>query len=176
MLFRSGSFSGKTEPGATVRLLGTSTTVTASSTGEFTFSAIPGINAVRASKEGFVENYKSGIVLSAGTEWKPEIHLEAGEGGSDIDFSSFAETGISSIKGDLNSDGAVSVEDAQLALIAYVQTMAGLESGLTEQQIKAADINEDNTVSVEDAQLILIYYVSNTISGQNVTWDELLGK
>ncbi len=172
----TGSFSGKTEPEATVRLLGTSTTVTASSTGEFTFSAIPGINAVRASKEGFVENYKSGIVLSAGTEWKPEIHLEAGEGGSDIDFSSFAETGISSIKGDLNNDGTVSVEDAQLALLAYVQSMAGLESGLTEQQAKAADINGDKTVSVEDAQLILIYYVSNTISGQNVTWDELLGK
>ena len=54
--------------------------------------------------------------------------------------------------------------------------MAGLESGLTEQQAKAADINGDKTVSVEDAQLILIYYVSNTISGQNVTWDELLGK
>ena len=66
--------------------------------------------------------------------------------------------------------------DAQLALLAYVQTMAGLESGLTEQQAKAADINGDKTVSVEDAQLILIYYVSNTISGQNVTWDELLGK
>ena len=78
--------------------------------------------------------------------------------------------------GDVNNDGTVSVEDAQLALLAYVQTMAGMERNLTEQQAKAADINGDKTVSVEDAQIILIYYVSNTLSGQNVTWDELLGK
>jgi hypothetical protein len=80
------------------------------------------------------------------------------------------------VTGDADGDGKVSVEDAQLALLAYVQSMAGMETGLTEQQIKAADINGDKTVSVEDAQLILIYYVSNTLSGQNVTWDELLGK
>lgn len=80
------------------------------------------------------------------------------------------------LTGDINGDGTVSVEDAQLALLAYVQTMAGLESGLTEQQALAADINGDHTVSVEDAQIILIYYVSNTLSSQNVTWDELLGK
>ena len=80
------------------------------------------------------------------------------------------------LTGDINGDGTVSVEDAQLALLAYVQTMAGLKSGLTEQQALAADINGDHTVSVEDAQIILIYYVSNTLSSQNVTWDELLGK
>ena len=78
--------------------------------------------------------------------------------------------------GDVNGDGEISVEDAQLALVAYVQTMAGLDSGLTEQQTQAADVNGDKTVSVEDAQTILIYYVSNTLSGQAVTWDELLGK
>ena len=68
------------------------------------------------------------------------------------------------------------MEDAQLALLAYVQTMAGMDSGLREQQMAAADVNGDKSVSVEDAQLILLYYVSNTLSGQNVTWDELLGK
>ena len=78
--------------------------------------------------------------------------------------------------GDVDGNGKVSVEDAQLALLSYVQTMAGLESVLTEQQANAADINRDNTVSVEDAQMILIYYVRNTLSGKNVTWDELLGK
>ena len=80
------------------------------------------------------------------------------------------------VTGDADGDGKVSVEDAQLALLAYVQSIAGMETGLTEKQIKAADINGDKTVSVEDAQLILLYYVSNTLSGQNVTWDELLGK
>ena len=78
--------------------------------------------------------------------------------------------------GDADGDGKVSVEDAQLALLAYVQSMSGMESGLTERQMNAADVNRDKTVSVEDAQTILLYYVSNTLSGQNVTWDELLGK
>ena len=80
------------------------------------------------------------------------------------------------LTGDVNSDSGISVEDAQLALTAYVMVMAGMDSGLTDQQLKAADINEDGDVSVEDAQLILLYYVSNTLSHQTVTWDELLGK
>ena len=49
-----------------------------------------------------------------------------------------------------------------------------MDSGLTAQQLKAADINGDGDVSVDDAQLILLYYVSNTLSGQSVTWDELI--
>ena len=88
----TGKFSGSTEPGATVRLLGTSTTVTASSTGAFSFNAIPGINAVRASKNGYVENYDSGIVLSSGTEWNAEVPLNKGNGSPDIDFSKFGVT------------------------------------------------------------------------------------
>ena len=76
----------------------------------------------------------------------------------------------------MNEDGEISVEDAQLTLIEYVNTMSGLDSGFTEKQKLAGDINGDKEISVEDAQNILIYYVSNTLSGQNVTWDELLGK
>ena len=96
----TGKFSGTTEPGATVRLLGTSTTVTASSSGDFAFNAIPGINAVRASKNGFVENYDSGIVLSSGTEWEAYVPLEEGKGNPDIDFSKFGVT-----SGDDNNGG-----------------------------------------------------------------------
>ena len=67
------------------------------------------------------------------------------------------------------------MEDAQLALLEYVNAMTGLESDLTEKQKLAGDVNGDKEISVEDAQTILLYYVSNTLSGQNVTWDELLG-
>ena len=101
----TGTFSGTTEPGATVRLLGTSTTVTASSNGGFTFSAIPGINAVRASKNGFTENYDSGIVLSSETEWSAEVPLEEGSGEPDIDFSEF---GVTSGSESSNADSKVS--------------------------------------------------------------------
>ena len=78
--------------------------------------------------------------------------------------------------GDVNGDGEISVEDAQLTLIEYVNTMSGLDSGFSEKQKLAGDINGDKVISVEDAQNILLYYVSNMLSGQNVTWDELLGK
>ena len=88
----TGEFSGTTEPGATVRLLGTSTTVTAASDGSFSFEAIPGLNAVRASKIGYRENYEFGIVLSSDTEWKPEVPLSPGTGNPDIDFSKFGTT------------------------------------------------------------------------------------
>ncbi len=88
----TGEFSGTTEPGATVRLLGTSTTVTASNNGGFSFEAIPGLNAVRASKDGFKENYEFGIVLSSDTEWAPNVKLSAGAGTPDIDFSQFGTT------------------------------------------------------------------------------------
>ncbi|MBP0988892.1 MAG: hypothetical protein J6S92_11510, partial [Oscillospiraceae bacterium] len=78
--------------------------------------------------------------------------------------------------GDVNLDGAVSVEDAQLALTAYANLMADIDIGLTELQQKAADINADGQVSVDDAQNILLYYVSNTLAGIPLTWDELLGR
>ena len=79
------------------------------------------------------------------------------------------------LRGDLNHDGAVGVEDAQLALLEYVNAISGLESGLTEAQKRAGDVNGDGAVSVEDAQAILLYYVSNTLSGGNAAWEDLLG-
>ena len=88
----TGTFTGLTEPGATVRLLGTSTTVTASESGFFEFRAVPGLNAVRASGDGFAENYDFGIVLSGDTVWEAALPLQAGTAAPDIDFSQFAAT------------------------------------------------------------------------------------
>jgi len=89
-----GRFSGYVHgaKNATVRLLGTSTTVTTDDGGKFTFEAVPGLNAVRASAQGYVEDYDYGIVLSAGTEWEPFLYLSEGIGSPDIDFSKFAAT------------------------------------------------------------------------------------
>lgn len=80
------------------------------------------------------------------------------------------------LTGDVDENGEVSVEDAQLALLEYVNAMTGLESSLTERQKRAGDVDGDHEVTVEDAQTILLYYVSNVLSGESVTWDELLGK
>jgi hypothetical protein len=150
----TGTFSGKTEPGATVRLLGTSTTVTASSTGDFSFEAIPGINAVRASKTGFTENYDSGIVLSSGTEWSPEVPLVKGTGNPDIDFSKFEATGLP-IQGDFNVDGEVTIADAVL-LARFINE----DNTLTDEQVAGIlnhepDLNSDGLVTITDLAAIL---------------------
>ena len=79
------------------------------------------------------------------------------------------------MRGNLNDDGEVSVEDAQIALNAYARVLAKADLGLTELQFRAADINGDETISVDDAQLILIYYVKNTLANVPTTWDDLLG-
>ncbi len=80
------------------------------------------------------------------------------------------------LKGDVDGNDEVSVEDAQLALKSYTKRIAGVDMGLTEEQIKAADVNEDGELSVDDAQNILIYYVNNTVAGNVLTWEQLLGK
>lgn len=76
----------------------------------------------------------------------------------------------------MDGNDEVSVEDAQLALKSYTKRIAGVDMGLTEEQIKAADVNEDGELSVDDAQNILIYYVNNTVAGNVLTWEQLLGK
>ncbi|MBP0966295.1 MAG: hypothetical protein J5722_01560, partial [Oscillospiraceae bacterium] len=83
-------------------------------------------------------------------------------------------SGTKSLKGDVNLDGEVSVDDAQLALRAYANRIAGNPTGLDAQQTKNADVNEDGEISVDDAQNILIYYVNNTVAGKVLTWEELL--
>ncbi len=80
------------------------------------------------------------------------------------------------LRGDVNNDGDVSVDDAQLTLNAYVKRMAGKATGLTEQQTAAADVNGDHAVTVEDAQTILLYYVKNTLSNTPTAWEKLLKK
>lgn len=93
----------------------------------------------------------------------------------ELDFEVIGAGTAAAARGDANSDGQIGIEDAQLSLNAYVDSMAGFDSKLTEEQYKAADINGDGTISVEDAQLILLYYVQNTVAGIPTAWDDLLG-
>ena len=78
------------------------------------------------------------------------------------------------LRGDVNLDGIISIEDAQTALTAYAAAMAGLDSGLSEDQMKAVDVNLDGQLSIEDAQFILLYYVENSVSGNPTTWKQIL--
>jgi len=63
--------------------------------------------------------------------------------------------------GDLNGDGAVSVEDAVFVLTIYAKQSAGLEVNLSSQQFFCLDCDHDTRISVEDAVLILEYYAKH---------------
>ena len=77
----------------------------------------------------------------------------------------------------MTGDGDISVDDAQLALIAYTNQVAGKETGLTAEQLKAANVNDDEEFSVDDVQNILKYYTETKVAGKkDVTWDTLIGK
>ena len=80
------------------------------------------------------------------------------------------------LRGDINRDGVVSVEDAQLALKAYTNLVAENPSGLNAVQFQAANVLQDSVLDVIDAQCILQYYVTNTVSQGSVSWDQLTGR
>ena len=90
----------------------------------------------------------------------------------DRDFIALSnETNI--LLGDVNDDGTISIDDAQLTLLEYVNLMAGLDRTLTEQQTLAAEINGDHTISVNDAQYILAYY-TDQLAGKKPSWDDII--
>ncbi len=62
------------------------------------------------------------------------------------------------IRGDVDGDEKVAVEDAVAALTEYARVSAALGAQLTPAQKAAADIDNDGTISVEDAVRILSYY------------------
>lgn len=83
---------------------------------------------------------------------------------------------VNGMFGDVNENGEVSADDAQLTLQHYVATMAGKQGGLTEARQAIADVDGNNEVSIEDAQFILMYYVKK-ILGKNysTTWRQITG-
>ena len=115
---------------------------------------------------------------------EPILYVEtlSGSGAFFIDEAICAESGtaidgpkpVEFLLGDVNLDGVVNVEDAQLALNAYVAKMADLDTGLNDKQMRAADVNNNGELSIDDAQHILLYYVENDISGNPTTWEEIL--
>ena len=73
----------------------------------------------------------------------------------------------------MSNDGTVSIDDAQLVLLEYVNLMAGLERTLSDRQTLAADVNGDHTISVNDAQYILSYYTEQ-LAGKTPSWDDII--
>ncbi len=76
--------------------------------------------------------------------------------------------------GDVDGDGEVTAKDAQAALTAAGDIMAGLDSSLVSEQLTIADVDGDGEVTAKDAQYILIY-AGNTNSEIACTWRSITG-
>jgi hypothetical protein len=61
----------------------------------------------------------------------------------------------SGLIGDLNGDGKVDAGDATEILIASGKMGAGLDSGLTAQQMALADVNGDGEVNIADVNAVI---------------------
>ncbi|MBR3446699.1 MAG: leucine-rich repeat protein [Oscillospiraceae bacterium] len=78
------------------------------------------------------------------------------------------------ITGDVNGDGQISVDDAQLALKEYTEVLSGKKGVLSAKQRDAADIDANGKVTVEDVQIILKYYTERYVAGKKIDWADLL--
>lgn len=79
---------------------------------------------------------------------------------------------VGGLFGDVDENGEISVEDAQLTLNAYVKVLAGKDSGLSAAKQAIADVDGNGVVGVEDAQYILVYYVQQ-MAKKNPNWYEI---
>lgn len=78
------------------------------------------------------------------------------------------------IKGDVNGDESITASDAQMALGAYAELIAGNEHGLTDTQFAAADVDGNGNLSARDAQFILMYFLLNNVLDDPTDWETLL--
>ena len=74
------------------------------------------------------------------------------------------------VKGDVNGDGIVSVEDASYMLIKAVADTLNDETKLSNDESNYADINGDGAITVKDAQYVLTYYAKKA-AGLNPSWE-----
>ena len=81
---------------------------------------------------------------------------------------------LSGLKGDVDEDGMVSVNDAVMLLTYYAKSSAGLQPNkdATYQSIFNGDIDGDNLISVNDAVAVLTYYAKSS-AGLKPDWSDL---
>lgn len=83
-------------------------------------------------------------------------------------------TTTASLRGDYDSDGMITANDAQSVLNAYTEELA---SGYFSGNIfgfYSCDIDGDRALTAADAQYILIYYTENYVAAHPVTWEEIV--
>lgn len=73
--------------------------------------------------------------------------------------------------GDLDGNDAINATDAAMLLSAAAAVGAGVDSGLTEEQMKAADLNADGEFDAKDAAIILQYAAYAGAGGKDSVQD-----
>ncbi|WP_240941022.1 S-layer homology domain-containing protein [Paenibacillus sp. HB172176] len=91
---------GNPMAGATVRVLGTKNVVKTGPNGQFTAEVVSGLNAFRASKDGYIEAYDFTIAPAGKTVSINDLWMIPGKGQPDTNYSYFAD-------GDAWSDASV---------------------------------------------------------------------
>lgn len=135
--------SGKPVAGATVRVLGTSTTVVTDENGTYNANVIAGINVVRASKDGYVQNYVYDVVPAGKTVTFDKLYLREGTGEADIDYYSF-----------IRKEGWSKASDW-----ATSELQKAYESGLIPERLVGTDLTEDITRAEFAAVSVKLYEV-----------------
>jgi hypothetical protein len=107
---------------------------------------------------------------------------------SETDDTPITQNVLVGLKGDVNLDGVVSIEDASTILRYYASVAAGLDVSLTDDpespeetlayflgDIDTQSQTKENggSLSIDDASAILKYYAS-TAAGITLSWDEFL--
>jgi hypothetical protein len=79
--------------GATVRVLGTKNVLVTDAEGRYRAEVVSGLNAFRASHDGYVEDYVFTVTPAGETVEPPPLHLQPGQGQADTNYSYFAAGG-----------------------------------------------------------------------------------
>ncbi len=84
-----------------------------------------------------------------------------------------------SLKGDVNLDGVVDIDDGRLVLSYYANQSAGIDFSFHEgsaenaEALINADVDGDGVVSLADARYILIYYAQYS-AGLSAAWESII--
>lgn len=83
----------------------------------------------------------------------------------------FYVTVSESVKGDIDGDGKIGIEDASLILKIYAQNASGIDTLANNNT--ATDINGDGKTDIADATCVLNYYAYNA-AGLSFTWEDII--
>ncbi len=77
------------------------------------------------------------------------------------------------VKGDINGNGTIDIDDATTVLSIYANACAGIDVQNEVDSIADTDVNGDGITDIADATCILTYYAHN-MAGITCTWEDVI--